>query len=105
MNGKVMSKKDILNDPEFKKLVKQKNTISWILAILELVLYFGFISLIAFNKPFLAQKLNEATATTIGIPIAVGTIVLSWVLTGIYIYWANTKYDVMVKTLRDRTGG
>lgn len=100
-----MTKKDMLNDPQFKKLVGQKNTISWILAVLELVLYFGFISLIAFNKPFLAEKISADSATTIGIPIAVGTIVLSWIFTGIYIYWANARYDRMVKNLRDRTGG
>ena len=105
MSNKVMSRKDILNDPEFKKLVLQKNTISWILTALQLVLYFGFISLIAFNKPYLSQKLNEATATTVGIPIAVGTILLSWIFTGIYIYWANTRYDQMVKSLKDRVGG
>ncbi|OGW36069.1 MAG: hypothetical protein A2010_12985 [Nitrospirae bacterium GWD2_57_9] len=99
------SKKEILNDPEFKKLVSQKNAISWVLTILELVLYFGFISLIAFNKPFLAQKWGDGSATTIGIPIAVGTIALSWVFTGIYIWWANTRYDQMVKNLRERTGG
>jgi uncharacterized membrane protein (DUF485 family) len=96
---------DLSSDPEFKKLVAQKNAISWTLTIFELVLYFGFISLIAFNKPYLAQKMGEGSAMTIGIPIAVTTILLSWVLTGIYIWWANTKYDEMVKTLRNRTGG
>jgi uncharacterized membrane protein (DUF485 family) len=68
------------------------------------VLYFGFIGLIAFKKEFLAQKLGEG-ATTIGIPIAVATIVLSWVLTGIYIYWANSKYDAMVKKVKEKVGG
>jgi len=96
---------EILEDEEFKALSGQKNTISIILTILELVLYFGFIGLIAFNKPFLAQKLNEGGATTIGIPIAVGTILGSWVLTGIYIFWANNKYDEQVKNVKDRIGG
>jgi uncharacterized membrane protein (DUF485 family) len=94
-----------LNDPDFKDLSRQKFVISTILTILELVLYFGFIGLIAFNKPFLAQKLSEGVATTIGIPIAVGTIIGSWVLTGIYIWWANTKYDVLVNKVKDKVGG
>lgn len=98
------SKDDLLQDEEFKQLVLRKNAISWTLTVLELVLYFGFIALIAFNKPYLAQKLNAATKTTIGIPIAVGAILGSWVLTGIYIYWANTKYDGMVKKLREKVG-
>jgi len=96
---------DILNDPDFKDLSSQKFTISIILTILELALYFGFIGLIAFNKPFLAQKLTSGVATTIGIPIAVGTIVGSWVLTGIYIWWANKKYDVLVNKVKEKVGG
>ncbi len=100
-----IKKEDLLNDPEFKSLVSQKNSISWILTVLELVLYFGFIALIAFNKPFLAEKMGEGSATTIGIPIAVGTILLSWVFTGIYIFWANSKYDAMVKKVKEKVGG
>jgi uncharacterized membrane protein (DUF485 family) len=96
---------DILNDPDFKDLSSQKFTISIILTVLELALYFGFIGLIAFNKPFLAQKLSAGVATTIGIPIAVGTIVFSWVFTGIYIWWANTKYDVLVNKVKEKVGG
>jgi uncharacterized membrane protein (DUF485 family) len=104
MNGK-KTVQEILQDEDFKSLTSQKNTISIILTILELVLYFGFIVLIAFYKPFLSQKLSEGGATTIGIPIAVGTIILSWVFTGIYIFWANNKYDVLVKKVKGKIGG
>jgi uncharacterized membrane protein (DUF485 family) len=104
MNGK-KTVQEILQDEDFKSLTSQKNTISIILTILELVLYFGFIVLIAFYKPFLSQKLSEGSATTIGIPIAVGTIILSWVFTGIYIFWANNKYDVLVKKVKGKIGG
>jgi len=97
-----IKKEDLLNDPDFQSLVRQKNTISWILTALELVLYFGFIALIAFNKPFLGTKISGAI--TVGIPIAVGTIVLSWVFTGIYIRWANSKYDDMVQKIKDKVG-
>lgn len=100
-----LKKEDILDDPDFKDLSKQKNTISTILTILELVIYFGFIALIAYNKPFLAEKLSAGGSATIGIPIAIGTIIFSWVLTGIYIWWANAKYDVLVKKVKDKVGG
>jgi len=99
-----LKKEDILQDPDFIRLTSQKNSISVFLTIVELVLYFGFIALIAYNKPFLAQKMSEGGAATIGIPIAVGTIVLSWVLTGIYIWWANAKYDEMVKKILEKVG-
>lgn len=98
-----VKKEDILNDPDFLSLVSRRNRIAWILTILELVLYFGFISLVAFNKPFLGMKLTGAI--TIGIPIAVGTILLSWVLTGIYIRWANQTYDALVNNIKEKVGG
>ena len=94
---------DILEDPDFKDLSRQKFVISTILTILELVLYFGFIGLIAFNKPFLGTKISGAI--TIGIPIAVGTIVFSWLFTGVYIWWANSKYDVLVNKVKEKVGG
>jgi len=94
---------DILEDKDFKALCSQKNTISIILTIMQLVVYFGFIALIAYNRELLATKVSGAI--TAGIPIAVGAIVLSWILTGIYIRWANRKYDVMVKKVRDKIGG
>jgi uncharacterized membrane protein (DUF485 family) len=103
MSSKMIN--SILEDPEFKELARQKNKVSLILTITELVLYFGFIGLIAYNKPFLGSKLAEGSATTIGIPIAVGVIILSWVLTGIYIFWANSVYDEKVKRIKKRFGG
>jgi uncharacterized membrane protein (DUF485 family) len=93
---------ELLDDPEFKTLARQKDTISMVLTITELVVYFGFIALVAYNKAFLARKIADGSAITIGIPIAVGAIVISWLLTGVYIYWANTKYDAMVKNVKDR---
>jgi uncharacterized membrane protein (DUF485 family) len=96
-------KETLLEDPDFIRLVSQKNTISWILTVIQLALYFGFIGLIAFYKPFLGTKISGSI--TIGIPIAVGTIVLSWILTGIYIWWANSRYDEMVQKIRDKVGG
>jgi uncharacterized membrane protein (DUF485 family) len=101
-----MSKKsahEILEDEEFKSLSKQKDTVSLILTLLELFIYFGFISLIAFNKPFLASKISGDI--TVGIPIGIGVIVLSWILTGIYVNWANKKYDPMVENVKNKIGG
>ncbi|HXW68505.1 MAG TPA: DUF485 domain-containing protein [Dissulfurispiraceae bacterium] len=99
-----MSRKtNILNDADFKSLSEQKNTISVVLAVLELIIYFGFVALVAFNKPFLSAKLSGAI--TVGIPVAVGTILLSWALTGVYILWANNKYDALVKKVKDKARG
>ncbi|MCE5195067.1 MAG: DUF485 domain-containing protein [Nitrospiraceae bacterium] len=96
---------EILEDKDFKDLLKRRNRVALTLTVVELLIYFGFIALIAFNKPFLSQKMSAGTATTVGIPIAVGTIALSWVLTGIYIFWANSRYDTLVKKIKEKIGG
>jgi len=95
-------KLEILNDIDFKKLRVHKSFITIVLTILTLIVYYGFISLIAFNKPFLASKITQTI--TIGIPIGIGVIVLSWVFTGIYVWWANKKYDHMVNKVKEKIG-
>ncbi len=96
-------KKEILNSTEFKAIVRSKNAISIILSILELAIYFGFILLIAYNKEFLSQKIYGPV--TVGIPVGIGVIVLSWVLTGIYVTWSNKIYDERVSRIREKIGG
>lgn len=96
--------RDFLEDPDFRKLSGRKRTVTTILTVCELVLYFGFIALIAFDKPLLSGRLGGGSATTIGIPLAIGVIVCSWVLTGVYVWWANTRYDALVRGVRAKIG-
>ena len=56
-----------------------------------IVLYFGFILLIAFDKPLLGRLL--APGLSLGIVLGARCIVCSWLLTWIYVRWANTHYD------------
>lgn len=100
----VTRSREILEDPDFKTMSGRKRRIAAVLTLAELGLYFGFIALIAFDKPLLSGKLFAGAATTIGIPIAVGVIFLSWALTGAYVWWANAFYDASVKRVRDRIG-
>jgi len=90
---------EMLESPDFKKLVRGKWTISIILIILLFIVYYGYILLVATDKPFLAQKIGEYT--TLGIPMGVGVIVAAWVLTAIYVVWANRVHDVEVSRLLD----
>lgn len=98
------STQEVLADPDFRQLYRQRRNIAWTLTVLELVLFFGFVWLVSYHKPFLSRKLGSAPATTIGIPIAVGVILLSWAFTGVYVRWANTTYDGLVKKVKDKIG-
>jgi uncharacterized membrane protein (DUF485 family) len=81
----------IRQNPKFAELVQQRNALARSLTIAMLVIYFGFILLVAFAPGFLAIKIG--TVTTIGIPLGLLVIVSAFVLTGIYVAKANTSFD------------
>lgn len=91
----------ILQSQEFRELVVKRWSISLILTALMLVIYFGFILVLAFDKAVLAQKIGEHV--TLGIPIGVGVIVAAWILTGIYVAWANSYYDNAAQRIRGKS--
>lgn len=68
------------------------------LTLAMMAAYFGFILLVAFNKPLLGTRV--ATGLSLGMLLGALVIVVAWVLTWIYIYWANAHYDASVKGLR-----
>jgi uncharacterized membrane protein (DUF485 family) len=54
--------------------------------------YYGFILLVAFNKPLLATRLGEGV-TTVGMPLGLGVILFTILITGIYVRRANSEFD------------
>ncbi len=81
-------------NPKYQELVSKRNSYSWMMTIIMLAVYYGYIVLIAFNKEFLAQK-TGAGVTSYGIPIGLGVIIFTVVITGIYIRRANTEFDAL----------
>jgi uncharacterized membrane protein (DUF485 family) len=71
-----------------------------ILTIALFVLYYGFIVLVATNRALLARRVGDVT--TLGIVIGVAVLLFSWILTAVYVVWANRQYDPEVNRLRDR---
>jgi len=67
-----------------------------------IALYFGFIALIAFDRPLLARRV--VPGLTLGILLGALVIVMSWLLTFGYVRWANTRYDVELSALEAAEG-
>ena len=88
----------ILRDPKYQELQSKRNRLAVILTILMLVVYYGYIALIAFDKEFLAQPIG-AGVTTLGIPIGFGVIVFTVLITGIYVRRANNEYDALTREI------
>ena len=92
------SARDVLDAPEFHRLVARRWRVSLILTACLFVLYYGYILLIATQKAFLSQRIGETI--TLGIPIGAAVIVGAWALTAAYVAWANRYYDREVARVR-----
>lgn len=91
---------EVAADPRYQELVARRGRFTWALTIVMLVIFFGYILLIAFDKALLAQPIADGV-TSIGIPVGLGVIVAGIVLTGIYVRRANRDYDPVVRALRE----
>ena len=79
-------------NPKYHELKRKRSGFGWLLTVLMLLVYYGYIGLIAFDKELLAQPLG-AGVTTLGIPIGLGVIVFTVLITGLYVRRANGEYD------------
>ena len=84
----------IQQNPKYLELRSKRSSFGWTLTLLMMVVYYGYIALIAFNKPFLAQPIG-AGVTTLGIPIGMGVIVFTVIITAIYVRRANSEFDAL----------
>jgi uncharacterized membrane protein (DUF485 family) len=85
------------HETRLRQLVQQRWRIAIALTAAMIVLYFGFILLIAYNKPLLATRI--APGLSLGILLGALVIVVSWLLTWVYVRWANAHYDRELREL------
>jgi uncharacterized membrane protein (DUF485 family) len=90
----------IAADPRYKALLTRRARFTWMLTSIMLAAFFGYILLIAFNKPLLAQRISGG-ATSLGIPVGLGVILLGIFLTGVYVHRADKDFDPMIKSIRE----
>ncbi len=80
-------------NPKFHEFIAMRSTYSIIMAIISAAAYYGFILLVAYNKEFLATKAGAGMTMSVGVPIGVGVILFTIILTWIYVRRANTEFD------------
>jgi uncharacterized membrane protein (DUF485 family) len=93
----------VKNNPKYQKLVTERSKFAWTLSIIMLVVYYAFIMTIAFNPSFLGTKIGDGVMT-IGIPIGIAIIFISFILAGIYVRRANGEFDQLTKEVREELG-
>ncbi len=94
-----LSSTKIQSNPKYHQLIKERDSLSWTLTVLVLILYFGFILLVAFAPGFLTQPISATSVIPVGMLVGVGVIVGSVVLTGIYVYRANSTFDPLIREI------
>ena len=85
-----------------RELGRRRWRVAATLTVAMVALYFGFISLIAFNRALLARKLTDGLS--LGILLGALVIVVSWLLTWVYVRWANTHYDTALERINRDAG-
>ena len=84
------------------RLAAARWRIAILLTLAMVAVYFGFIALIAYNKALMGSLV--APGLSLGILLGALVIVASWLLTWVYVRWANNKYDVELQRIRDGRG-
>jgi uncharacterized membrane protein (DUF485 family) len=79
-------------NPKYHELKRKRSGFGWLLTVLMLLVYYGYVGLIAFDKELLAKPLGDGV-TTLGIPIGLGVIIFTVLITGLYVRRANNEYD------------
>jgi uncharacterized membrane protein (DUF485 family) len=89
----------IVANPNYQKLVRIRTVFGWTLTAMMMVVYYGFILLIAFNKDLLSARVGAGVLTW-GIPVGLFVIVFTVLVTGIYVWRANQQFDELTDAIR-----
>ncbi len=90
---------EIEQNPKFQELVATRKKLGWSLTILTLVIYFGFILVIAFDPKFLGTPLGAGTVMTLGLPVGLAVIIATFLIIGYYVQRANATYDELTRQI------
>ena len=90
----------IKNNPKYLELITKRSSFAAKLAIFILVVYYGFVLVIAFNKEFFATKIGDGVMT-IGWPIGVAIIVIAFITTLIYVIRANGEFEDLEMSIKN----
>ena len=92
----------IERNAQYQQLIKARNALGWSLTILVFAAYYGFILIVAFDKNLFATPLAAGMTTTWGIPLGIGIILLTVLLTAIYVRKANSQFDPALKQILEK---
>ncbi len=84
--------------PKYIELKHKRSSFGWWLTLAMMLVYYGFIVLVAFFKPLVSQRLGGGVMT-LGIPLGFGVIVFTVVITAYYVRRANGEFDELADAI------
>ncbi len=88
----------IIDNPAFRLLIRRRGRLSWALALAMAGIYFGFMMLVAFGRPFLARPLGDGPLT-VGMLAGLAVVAAAFALTAYYVRVANREFDPLIRRL------
>lgn len=86
------------HESQLKALSQERMRYAVALTLIMIAMYFGFILLVAYNKPLMGSLVMPGLS--LGILLGALVIVVTWLLTWVYVRWANRVYDARLDALR-----
>ncbi len=91
------------NDDGLRALARERGRVAATLTVIMIVIYFGFIALIGFDKPLMGRRIGSGLS--LGIILGALVIVATWLLTWVYVRWMNAHYDTALRSIESGRGG
>jgi uncharacterized membrane protein (DUF485 family) len=91
----------VKSDPNYQKLVRERSRFGWTLTWIMMIVYYGYILLLAFNKELLSRRLGSGVMTW-AMPVGLAVIIFTVVITGIYVRRANSEFDELTAAIKAR---
>ncbi|RKT51300.1 uncharacterized membrane protein (DUF485 family) [Azonexus fungiphilus] len=82
-------------NPKFQELVARRGRFAWTLAAIVLIMFYGFVMVVAFAPQSLGQPIAEGSRWTVGVVVELFMFIFFWVLTAVYVRRANTEFDAL----------
>ena len=86
------------NHEALRALARKRWRVALSLTVLMVLVYFGFVLLVAWDKAFMGRLLSPGLS--IGIVLGALVIIAAWILTWTYVRWANRVYDPELERAR-----
>jgi len=86
-------------NPKFQELVTKRTRFAVTLAAIVLIMFYGFVMVVAFNPVALGQPVSEGSMLTVGVAVELFMFIFFWALTAVYVKRANTEFDALTQEI------